>query len=89
MTLDGQRILVTGPTGQVAFPIARALARTNTVFGVARFSRPDDRGRLEAAGIRCVTADLASGRLDGVPDDVDAVLHFAVAKSRAPDFDQD
>jgi len=89
MTLDGQRILVTGPTGQVAFPIARALARRNTVFGLARFSRPEDRGRLEAAGIRCVTADLATGALDGVPDDVDAVLHFAVAKSRTPDFDQD
>jgi UDP-glucuronate 4-epimerase len=89
MSLEGTRILITGATGQVAFPIARTLARTNTVFGLARFSRPDARTRLEAAGVRCVVADLAHDALDRVPDDVDYVLHFAVAKSRAPDFDHD
>jgi len=89
MELRGARILVTGPAGQVAFPLATSLARENDVTGVARFSRAGDRERLEAAGVRCVAADLGSDALDGVPDDVDVVLHFAVAKSRNADFDAD
>ena len=88
-SLQGARILVTGPTGQVAFPLARALARTNEVIGLARFSRGGDRERLEAVGVRCVAADLGGDALDGVPGDVDVVLHFAVAKSRDGDFDRD
>ena len=89
MELHGARILITGPAGQVAFPLARSLARDNDVVGVARFSRAGDRERLEAAGVRCVAADLGSDVLDGVPGDVDVVLHFAVAKSRNADFDAD
>ena len=87
--LTGKRIVVTGLTGQVAFPIARVLATANEVIGVARFSRPADRERLSAAGVRCVTVDLAGDALDVVPDDADYVLHFAVAKSREGDFDRD
>jgi len=87
--LRGARILITGPGGQVAFPLARALARENDVVGVARFSRAGDRERLEAVGVRCVAADLGADALDGVPADVDVVLHFAVAKSRNADFDAD
>ena len=80
--LEGKRILITGPAGQVAFPIARALARTNEVIGVSRFARAADRERLEAVGVRCVSADLAGDSFDGVPTEADAVLHFAVVKSR-------
>ena len=87
--LQGARILITGPAGQVAFPLARALARTNEVVGLARFSRAGDRERLEAVGVRCVAADLGSSSLDAVPRDVDVVLHLAVAKSRDADFDRD
>lgn len=75
------RILVTGVTGQVALPIARALAREHEVFGLARFRRAGERERVEAAGVRPVAGDLAAGELDEVPADPDAVLHFAVAKS--------
>jgi UDP-glucuronate 4-epimerase len=35
--LDGAKILITGPTSQVALPIATALAETNDVWGIARF----------------------------------------------------
>ncbi len=87
--LHGKRILVTGPTGQVGFPVARALARENEVFGLARFARSSDRERLEAAGIRCVKGDLGAGELDAVPGDVDYVAHFAVAKDPRADFDAD
>jgi nucleoside-diphosphate-sugar epimerase len=87
--LTGKRIVVTGLTGQVAFPIARELAKQNEVIGLARFSRPADRARLSATGVCCVTVDLDADSLDAVPDDVDYVLHFAVAKSREGDFDRD
>ncbi len=87
--LEGKRILITGAGGQVAFPVACALARHNEVFGLARFTNPADRGRLEAAGVRCVAAELGSGPLDAVPEDLDYVLNFAVSKGFDPDFDRD
>ena len=37
-TLQGSTIVVTGVTGQVARPLALALARDNRVIGAARFS---------------------------------------------------
>ena len=81
MLLKGRKILVTGPTSQVGRPVVAALARDNEVHGLARFSRGDDRQRLEAAGVRCFAVDLADGSLDEIPDDYDFVLHFAVVKS--------
>ncbi len=85
--LEGARILLTGPTGQVGLPVALALAEHNDVVGVARFGDARARERLEAAGVTCITADLATGDLDGVPGDVDYVANFAVAKTG--DFDRD
>ena len=61
MTLRDARILVTGATGQVAFPVALALAGDNDVVAVARFSDGAKRARLEAAGVECVAVDLARG----------------------------
>ena len=59
--LQNEKILLTGPNGQVAFPLARALAVHNDVTGLARFGKPEDRERLEALGVRCVAADMATG----------------------------
>jgi len=36
--MRGSKILITGPTGQVATPVAEALAAENEVWGIARFS---------------------------------------------------
>lgn len=85
MHLTGRRIVVTGVTGQVAAPLARALAADNEVIGLARFSDPQARAALEAVGVDCRVVDLtrpgpeASG-LASVPADVDHVLHLAVTK---------
>ena len=38
--LEGQRILVTGATGQVARPLTEKLAENNEVWAAARFSVP-------------------------------------------------
>ena len=84
-----QTILITGVTGQVAFPVARALAANNRVLALARYGRDGDRERVASIGAEPVVGDLAAGRFDDVPDDIDLVLHFAVAKSGDDDFDGD
>ncbi|MCD2097503.1 NAD(P)-dependent oxidoreductase [Rhodococcus rhodochrous] len=85
--LSGEKILVTGVTGQIAFPIARTLAAENEVWGLARYSRPDDRQRVTDAGIVPVTCDLGNGDFDGVPKDFTYVVHLAA--SLAPGWDYD
>lgn len=83
----GQKILITGPTSQVALPVAKALAPDNEVYGLARFSNDEDREKVEALGVRTLAVDLANSPLDEVPKDLDIVLHFAVVKTG--DFDYD
>jgi nucleoside-diphosphate-sugar epimerase len=85
--LSGARILVTGPTGQVALPTTLALAADNDVVGIARFRDPAARAVLEDAGVTCIEANLADGDFSNVPDDVDYVLNLAVVKSNRWDVD--
>jgi UDP-glucuronate 4-epimerase len=80
-TLSGSTIVVTGVTGQVARPLAVALARENRVVGAARFKDDAVRKELSASGIECVPVDFASGDIGGLPADADYVLNFAVAKT--------
>ena len=86
-TFHGKTIVVTGVTGQVARPLALALARDNRVVGAARFSDTAARAELEAAGVECVPIDLVAGDVGGLPADADYVLNFAVAKTN--DWDRD
>jgi UDP-glucuronate 4-epimerase len=76
--LDGQKILITGATGKIAFPIARSLAQRNEVWGAARLGKPGDREKLTAAGIRPLALDMSSGDLSAVADDFNYVFHAAV-----------
>lgn len=52
-------MLVTGATGRVAFPIARALAKDHDVVGLARCSKPGDEEQLRACGITPAVGDVA------------------------------
>jgi nucleoside-diphosphate-sugar epimerase len=80
--LAGTRILVTGPTGQVALPVVAAYAQTAEVFALARFHRDEDAARIRDLGAVPIKADLADpASLRAIPADVDYVLNFAVAKS--------
>ena len=87
VSLSGARILVTGPTGQVAKPLSLALAKEATVFGLARFNNKAAKAELEAGGVQCITGDLAVGAFDEVPTDIDYVLNLAIAKTRSWDAD--
>lgn len=85
--MRGSKILITGPTGQLATPIARALAADNEVWGIARFTDPAARDGLEKVGVRCEKVNLAAGDFSALPSDFDYVLNLAVAKSG--DWDKD
>lgn len=85
--LSDRRILVTGPAGQIAFPIVRALAADNEVWGIARFSGGGSRERVEATGCRTVVVDLAEPDWSGLPDHFDHIVHLA-AFIIGDDFDR-
>ncbi|WP_419918321.1 NAD-dependent epimerase/dehydratase family protein [Candidatus Poriferisocius sp.] len=85
--MDGQKILITGCAGQIALPMTRYFARTNEVWGLARFSQPGSRRQVEEAGAIPHAADLASGELNGLPDDFDYVIHMAAFMAGGSDFD--
>ncbi|MDT5329384.1 MAG: UDP-glucuronate 4-epimerase, partial [Mycobacterium sp.] len=69
--MRGSKILITGPTGQVARPIAEALAADNEVWGIARFTDAAAREGLEESGVRCETVNLAAGDFTAIPSDFD------------------
>jgi Nucleoside-diphosphate-sugar epimerases len=77
--LQGRKILITGPAGQIAFPMARALARDNEVWGIARFSDPAQRQEVEEAGIRTLAVDLARPDFSDLPRDFTHLLHLAAS----------
>jgi len=85
--MRGAKILITGPTGQLATPVTRALAADNEVWGIARFTDPAAREGLEQAGVRCAKVNLTAGDFSALPTDFDYVLNLAVAKSG--DWDKD
>ncbi|MDH3706832.1 MAG: NAD(P)-dependent oxidoreductase [Acidimicrobiia bacterium] len=75
--MKGARILVTGATGQLAFPVVEHMATRNEVWGAARLRDPSARERLVAVGARPAALDLADPDWTELPDQVDVVLHFA------------
>jgi nucleoside-diphosphate-sugar epimerase len=81
MELRDLKILVTGPTSQVGLPVVERLAADNRVYGLARFSKDEDRARVEATGATPLRADMGRDDLSVIPEDIDVVLHFAVVKS--------
>lgn len=85
--LTGQKILITGATGQVAKPLALALARKNDVWALARFKDAAARQELEKAGVTCVAHNLTSQDFGALPEDFAYVLNLAVVKSGKWDRD--
>ena len=86
--LTDEKILITGPAGQIAAPLSEYLARDNDVWGIARFSVEGSREEVEAMGVTTRVVDLGDGRFDDVPDDFTYVLHLAAAIGGITDYDQ-
>lgn len=88
LDLNGAKILITGPTGQVALPVVEHYAKIADVYALARFSDDASRVNIEKLGAKTLKADLADPKsLAGLPDDFDYVLNFAVVKTG--DFEYD
>lgn len=85
--LRGEKILVTGPAGRIAFGLARALVAENEVWGIARFGDPASRAEVEALGVRTRVVDLAGGDFGDLPTDFTYLLHLA-ADFSADDYEQ-
>ena len=75
--LQGEKILITGVDGRVAFPIARALAADNEVWGVARLRDPASR-TTRGVGVRPVPLDVSAADFSSLPDDFTYVFHAAI-----------
>ncbi|MDH6142273.1 UDP-glucuronate 4-epimerase [Kitasatospora sp. GP30] len=87
--MDGKKILVTGATGQVAGPVAKALAEHNEVWALGRFGTPGSEDELNRHGIttfRWDMDDTAPGSLKGLPEDFTHVIHSAVRRGEDGDF---
>lgn len=82
--LDGEKILITGAGGKIAFPIARALAARNEVWGAARFSNPAHRDALSAIGVKPARLDMSEADFGSLPDDFTYVFHAATAEGVEP-----
>jgi len=85
--LSGEKILVTGPAGRIAKPLARTLAADNEVWGIARFSEEGSRERVEALGITTRQIDYSTGEFGDLPTDFTYLLHVAADFSES-DYDR-
>lgn len=85
--LSGEKILITGPAGRIAFGLARFLAPRNEVWGIARFSDVSTREKVEAVGVTARTVDIAGGELGDLPTDFTYLLHLA-ADFSPDDYDR-
>jgi nucleoside-diphosphate-sugar epimerase len=86
--LRDRKILVTGPAGQIAFPMVAELARDNEVWGIARFGDPATRAKVDALGVTTVPVDLAAPDFAALPATFDHVLHFAIYQTAGADYDE-
>jgi nucleoside-diphosphate-sugar epimerase len=75
--LSGEKILITGPAGQIAFPLTEYLAKDNEVWGIARFGDAGARAEVEALGVTTRAVDLGEGDFGDLPRDFTYVLHIA------------
>ena len=85
--LSGEKILITGPAGRIAFGLARSLVADNEVWGIARFSDPATRDKVEELGVTTRTLDIADDDFGDLPTDFTYLLHL-VADFSADDYDR-
>lgn len=77
VVLTDKKILLTGPAGNIGYPLAGALAQDNEVWGISRFGDPAERQKVDDLGVITRSVDLGEGNFDDLPDDFDYVLHLS------------
>ena len=75
--LNGEKVLITGPAGRIAYGIAKTLAADNEVWGIARFSDASVRAEVEALGVTTRAVDLGNPDFSELPSDFTYLLHVA------------
>ena len=75
--LNGEKVLITGPAGRIAYGIAKTLASDNEVWGLARFSDASVRAEVEALGVTTRAIDLGNPDFSELPSDFTYLLHVA------------
>lgn len=86
--ITGEKILISGASGQVARPLATLLAQENEVWGIARFAEPaarsgeyfptaGTRAELDEVGVTTRAIDLRSPDLSQLPEDFTYVLNLS------------
>lgn len=75
--LSGEKILITGPAGRIAFGLAQMLAGANEVWGISRFSDPATRDEVEALNVTTRALDIGDGDFGDLPSDFTYLLHIA------------
>jgi nucleoside-diphosphate-sugar epimerase len=75
--LSDEKVLITGPAGRIAFGVAESLVGDHEVWGIARFSDPATREKVEAIGVTTRALDIADGRFGDLPTDFTYLLHIA------------
>ena len=76
--LSGEKILITGPAGRIAWHVTKKLARDNEVWGIARFSDPAQQAEVEAMGVTTRKVDLYDCDLADLPRDFTYLVHIAI-----------
>jgi nucleoside-diphosphate-sugar epimerase len=87
--LKGKKILITGGTGQVARPVAEALAEHNDVWCLGRFGTPGVERELNEKSVTTWhwdMEDLSPDTFKGLPEDFTHVIHSAVRRGDDGDF---
>jgi nucleoside-diphosphate-sugar epimerase len=75
--LSGEKILITGPSGRIAFGLAQMLAGANEVWGISRFIDRASRDEVEALGVTTRALDIGDGDFGDLPSDFSYLLHIA------------
>jgi len=76
--ISGEKILITGPAGKIARHVSARFAQDNEVWGIARFSNPEERRMVEALGVRTRKVDLYDCDLSELPRDFTYLIHIAI-----------
>ena len=77
--LSGEKILITGPAGRIAWHVTRKLAQDNEVWGIARFSNPESRREIEALGVKTRQIDMSRCDFSDLPNDFTYLVHIAAS----------